>query len=570
MASVGRLALAALAVAFTGALPGCGTDIAQTAYDAGSPGPVLLDCTPPATTPELPDDTEWGGDAKLLPWVLQAGNYEAGHGPGISVAARDGFRLFVNDHLIATGTASLEPTFVPLTLLPGDNAISVVVTAVQGPPALLALIDELERPYPSDTSWKVSVEPAGAWASAAYDDSGWETPLDRGGPDQNPSCNPGPGFPRGSDAVWLSASTAGSAVFRRKLSIVPIGFGAGTTGGGNAEPLLVKTTDELANALKADGAGVVLLAEDLLDVRRGPDDETHTQACPTPCLGNDTTMLTHNLLNEDMTCLVAMVDAVRTERRLRVASNKTLVGLGRGAQLYGASFDVKDSKNVIVRNLALSGVNPDLIEAGDGVSIDGADGVWLDHLSFKDISDGFVDATTGSKNLTLSWLRNDGQNAFACKGRHPRSNEFGDTTATIHHTLWQHVNGRAPLVTRGSSRVHLFDNVVTDDVDYAVGAACGAQILLEATSFEAVTTPTSKSTCSETNELGLIAARGRGNRYAADVGAHRVDNSEALEPDDAVFVPPYDYGPELAEDARFVVTERAGAGSRWALPLATP
>jgi pectate lyase len=485
------------------------------------------------------------------------------------VAARDGFRLFVNDHLVAAGTESLEPTFVPLTLLPGDNAVSVVVTAVEGPPALLVIIDELERPYPTSSAWKVSSEPSGAWASATYDDSSWVTATDRGEPDENPGCDPGAGFPRGTDAVWLSASEPGTAVFRLKLPIAPLGFAAGTTGGGSVEPLLVETTDELVEALKAESPGVVLLAEGLLDVRRGADDETHTQACPTTC-ANDPSRMTKNLLPDDETCPIATVDAVRNERRVKVSSNKTLVGLGRGAQLYGGTLDIDDSKNVIVRNVALFGVNPELIEAGDGVTIDEGEGIWLDHLSFKAISDGFVDATSGAKNLTLSWLRNDGENSFACEDRHPRSNEFADTTATIHHSLWRAVSGRAPRVTRAISRVHLFDNVVSDDVDYAVAAACGAQILLEDSVFEDVATPTAKYPCDDSSELGLIRAQGRGNLYTR-VGPHRVDKDEAPEPNDgAVFTPAYDYVPEPADEVRYTVPERAGAGSRWALPLTAP
>jgi len=112
-----RLGLA-LVAALGPLLGACGTDVAQTATVVHQPAPAGLDCTPPATPPELPSDPHLGGDAKITPWVLQTGDYVADQGPGIAVATRDGFRLFVNGHLLAEGTASLEPTFVPLTLLP--------------------------------------------------------------------------------------------------------------------------------------------------------------------------------------------------------------------------------------------------------------------------------------------------------------------------------------------------------------------------------------------------------------------------------------------------------------------
>ena len=571
---------AGLAAALGLALAACGTDVAQTATVVHQEAPAGLDCTPPAAPPELPSEPQLGGDAKRMPWVLQTGDYVADQGPGVVVAARDGFRLFVNGHLLEESTASLEPVFVPLTLLPGDNAVSVVVTASAGAPALLALVDELERPYPSDASWKVSTAPSGDWPAAGYDDSTWANATDRGTPEANLGCDPGPGFPKGSGAVWLSAPSDGTAVFRKRISIAPVGFAAGTTGGGATEPVLVETEvaesevpatiDALAAALKADGPAVIVLGEGSLDVHRTGDDVTETSACPTPC-ADEPGKSTKNLLPDDApACAVSEVKVERSERRLEVTSDKTIVGLGRGAQLYGGSLDIGDSKNVIVRNVALYGVNPDLIEAGDGISLDEADGIWVDHVTFEAISDGFIDATTGSKNLTFSWLKNNGHNVFACGDKHPRSNELADTTATIHHTLWQQVSGRAPLARGDASRVHLFSNVVIDAATYAVGSGCDAQVLLEATSFETVAAPTSKQTCSDPMTLGLI--RAGGNQYV-DAGPHLAGDMPATEPhDDQVFTPSYDYAQavDAADTARFIVPQRAGAGSRWARPLDYP
>jgi pectate lyase len=556
-----------------GGLCGCGTDVAQTATTMPE-APAGLDCTPPATPPELPSEPELGGGAKLTTnWLLQAGDYGADQGPGIAIAARDGFRLFVNGRLLAESTDSLSPVFERLTLLPGVNAVSVVVTASTGPPALLALVDELERPYVSDASWKVSSDPSGDWSAATYDDSGpeWATAQDLGSPEENPGCDPGPGFPKGSGAVWVGGPSEGSAVFRRKVSIAPVGFAAGTTGGGTTEPLRVTTTDALVAALKGDAPAVIVLDEGSLDVHRTGDDITTTMACPTPC-EDFPGMMTKNLISEVDTCDAAMVPAERTERRISVTSDKTLVGLGRGAQLFGATLDIGSSKNVIVRNVALYGVNPDLIEAGDGISLDQADGIWVDHVTFEAISDGFIDATTGSQNVTFSWLRNNGYNLFACGTKHPRSNELADTTATIHHTLWQQVFGRAPLARGEGSLVHLFNDVVLDDPSYAVGSDCGAQVLLEASSFDNVATPTSKPTCAEPDATpGLISAQGHGNQYGN--GRHQANGLPADEPNDTLtFTPSYEYTSvlESAETARFVVEKRAGAGSRWALPLDYP
>ncbi len=570
---------AALLVLLLGA--GCGEDIAQTAVYVGTPPADSLDCAPPSEPPELPDDPALGGGRSVEEWELAPiGDYDLDQGPGVTLAALDGFRLFVNGHLLATSTASLVPTFVPLTLLPGDNALVVVVTAVARPPALLLALDELARVYVtggpialhdgSSAGFKVSTEPSGDFLLPGFDDSAWAEALDRGPLDESPGCDPGPGFPAGSGAHFLEAPAVGTAVFRLSVRIAPLGFGSDTTGGGDATPALASDLTALAAALQGDTPKVVLVPEGSLDVRRTGNDITETVACPNACPEGSSVPMTRNLLTSGQTCPVETIPAERRERRLSVGSNTTLVGLGRGAALLGGSLAIDDSTNVIVRNVALYGVNEDLIEAGDGISIAGADGVWLDHLTFRWVSDGFVDATTSSKNLTLSWLRNEGDNADACFARHPRSNELSDTTATIHHTLWQHVDGRAPLATQPASRLHLFDNVVRDDVSYAVGAACGAEILLEATTFESTSVPTAKFGCADSSELGRIRAEGGGNVYGAGVGRHQSGGVDAGEPADQVFAPPYPYVVDPATTARYVVLTRAGAGSRWALPLDLP
>jgi pectate lyase len=560
----GRSRSAAYAVAGLIVLaPACGTDVAQTAVYVGVPAP--LDCTPPSTPVELPSDPNFGGTATPSDWVLATGDYGAGRGPGITVAALDGFRLFVNGHLLATSTASLVPTFVPLTLLPGNNAIAVVVTGAGRAPVLLAQVDELERTYTTDKSWKVTMDPPSGFSDPAVDASQWATALDRGTVAQSPTCDPGLGFPTGSDPHFIAAPAAGSAVFRLDVPIAPIGFAQGTTGGGNTEPVVAKTADDIANAVKGDTPKVVIVPEGALDVRRTGKDVTQTSACPTACPdGSD--MLTYNLLTDTETCPVDMVPASRNERRIKIGSNTTLVGLGRGAALLGGSLDVDGTSNVIVRNLVLYGVNPGLIEAGDGITLDNADGVWVDHATFWRVSDGFIDSTTGSQHVTLSWILNDGENPQACQGRHPRSNDFSVTTATIHHTLWKHVNGRAPIVTDSGALVHLFDNMVDDDVGYAVGSSCDAQVLLQNSVFQDVKIWTAKFECSDNTDLGLIHAADGNNLYTG-LATHQSNGVDAPEPADSVFTPPYAYTPDPVDQVQFVIPQRAGAGALWALPL---
>jgi pectate lyase len=246
-------------------------------------------------------------------------------------------------------------------------------------------------------------------------------------------------------------------------------------------------------------------------------------------------LVTRQVISAVVTCDEAPVPLPRDERRLHVASHKTIVGLGRGAQLRGVVFEVGASENVIVRNLALTDVNPTLIEAGDAISVAGAGRLWVDHVTFKNISDGFIDVSQESSDLSFSWLKYDGANDAACQGRHPRANELYDALATFHHTLWEHVNGRAPLVTHSLARVHVWNSVVNDDVDTRRGVrrrgARRGQLL---------------RTCGrdrQVEKLGRSWGSGdsapEAQSLRSGVGSHETAGQPTLEPHDAIRGPPY-------------------------------
>lgn len=556
MASVKELVLVAL---FLGA---CGTDVAQTAVRPNEIPP--FDCEPANASVDLPSDPALGGGDELSDSPLIGNTYFVGDGPGISIVARDGFRLYQNGELIAESSESLRPVFVPLTFLPGDNVVSVVVSSPDRAPALLVHVDELERAYVSDSTWKVNTAPSGDFRSPGYDDSDWDDALDHGLAVSMTDCAPPPGFAPNSAAHWIGVADAGArtAAFRLAFSIAPLGFGADTTGGESATPVVVSDVDELAMLLIDDAPAVILIPEGDFDARTPPEDRTIENACPLPC-DDGSGQITYVALPDMQVCEQPTVPIQRHERHLGVASNKTLVGLGRGALVRGLWLTVGLVENVIMRNIAFYDVNPSIIEAGDGISIDAASRVWLDHLTFRWIGDGFVDVTSGSSALTLSWIHFDGRSDDACGDHHPRANELTDAEATIHHSFYDAVTGRAPLANRGLSTVHLLNNVIADNPDYGVGAACSAEILLEGNVFLNVAFPTLRRECTDDETVGKIFAIQGSNKYEAS-GPHRLVDADSDEPrDDVGFSPTYDYTVDDAESALHTVRDRAGAGSHW-------
>lgn len=113
-----------------------------------------------------------GGDVVGSPLIGRT--YNAGGGPGIWIAADGGFRLYLNGELLAQDNAAGRVTFVPMTFLPGANAISVVGIDGNGAPGVLVQVDELEKTYVSDAGWKVSTTVSdNSWKSRAFNDASW-------------------------------------------------------------------------------------------------------------------------------------------------------------------------------------------------------------------------------------------------------------------------------------------------------------------------------------------------------------------------------------------------------------
>ncbi len=537
----------------------CGTDVAQTAV-MGQVDP--LDCTF-AGALALPQDDVFG-DGSEPASLLVGESYTGGEGPGLFITARDAFRVYLNGALVVESTEPRQPVFVPLSLLPGDNALAVVVAAKRGTPVAVLQLDDLDRSYVSNGTWKASTEPDADFTSADFDDSAWPSASDYGRLGALPDCEPEDGFVSPSEAHWIGPAegTGTTVALRKVIRLRALGYAAETTGGGTTKPTLVDNWEDLdALATEPDEPAVILLPEGVHDFRDAARDQ---EVCPATCT-NDASKTTYTVLVGTQTCANTLITQPRRERHLALGSNKTLVGLGRGAQLRGVSIDFGSNHDIIVRNVAVTDINPELIEAGDAFGMKDPSNVWLDHCTVKAVSDGFTHVTGSATNMTLSWMHYDGVRQSACNGQHTQAVQLLDATATLHHNFFDHVQSHSPRVDNGATRAHIFNNLFRDNQGYAVGATCGAQVLLEANTFQNVATPTSRSMCSDDTTYGLIDAPEGSNYYGDDVGDHH--GPDLLEPHDEVFDPPYSYTPEVPQDDWLTVFSRAGTGGPWAQQL---
>jgi len=524
-----------------------------------------LDCTTPATSDALPPGAAFGEGDVLEPWPLVSTSYGAGEGPGLYVLSRDTFRVYVDGHLVAESTAARTPLFLPLSLLPGASVIAIAAHAAVGAPAVLVQLDDLSASYFSGESWKVSTAPEGGWQDVGFDDEGWANARELGALDGLPGCDPDGTFPDSSTARWIGTEegTTGSLALRTTIHIEPVGFAEATTGGAGAPPTLVASFDELAAAVSSPDPAVILLPEGVSDFRRTGSDATTRSTCPSTCT-EEPEKTTLQIMSTDDTCAQPVVEELTTDRALEVASNKTILGLGRGALLRGVGLHVAGADNVIARNLALYDINARLFEGGDALTLEGASRLWIDHVTAKWVSDAHADVHAGTTQTTLSYVLLDGENEAECGDREHWMMTLTDTEMTIHHSRFEQATTRAPAATE-SSLLHVYNSVFSSTSDWTVASRCQSEVLLEGSVFENVEAATSLGDCGDGTGLGLMQAAGRGNVYRD--GSAVFLGGDGSEPADDVFVPPYEYTLVPATDALGQVVSRAGAGSLWALPL---
>lgn len=546
----------------------CRDELVQTASRSPDASTVDggMDCLVAEPATELPPGTDFGEGDVLEPLPLAAGSYGALEGPGLYVAARDTFRVYVNGHLIGQSARPRQPLFIPLSLLPGENVIAVAVHAKSGTPAALVALEELARSYVSGSDWKVSAAPTGEWKGTGYDDGGWSAASELGASGSLSGCEPGGAFPPSTTPVWIGPALGapGPVVLRKTIHIEPIGFAAGVSGGAAATPQRVSTWSELEALATSPAPATILLDEGLHDFRRTGDEVAAKQTCPRVCADNPARTI-YTGLPSGSTCAATVVMTERDDRVLRVGSNKTLVGLGRGAAIRGVTLALGASQNLILRNVMLFDINHGILEAGDALSLSKASGVWLDHITIKWVADAFAEIQAGTENLTISYALFEGGTVAECGGQERWGMTITDAKVTIHHSRFDQLSTRSPAVQGSAARVHLFNNVYSNSADWTVGSACLAQVLLEGSVFENVEVVSRISTCSGTTELGLMNAVAGSNVYRDGTAVHT--GGDAAEPHDAVFEPPYEYEAELGTDAWPQVILRAGTGGPWALPV---
>ena len=196
-------------------------------------------------------------------------------------------------------------------------------------------------------------------------------------------------------------------------------------------------------------------------------------------------------VKDDVAATVYIKGKISGSTKIRVGSNKSILGLDASSGLTGFGLFVRDAKNIIIRNIAISKVRTG-DPGGDAIGVQSSTNIWLDHLdlssdltSGKDYYDGLADFSHGADYLTVSntYFHDHFKASLVGHSDNNGGEDKGKLRITYANNYWKNINSRMPLLRFGTA--HVFNSVYDGGIT-AVNTRMGAQALVESTVFKNV------------------------------------------------------------------------------------
>ncbi|PWI16451.1 pectate lyase [Streptomyces sp. Act143] len=239
-------------------------------------------------------------------------------------------------------------------------------------------------------------------------------------------------------------------------------------------------------------------------------------------------------------------------KEIKVQSDKTIVGSGTSGHIVGGGFFLGAGvHNVIIRNLtirdAYQGVWNDKEHDFDGIQMDGAHHVWIDHNDLRHMADGLIDVRKDSTYVTVSWNKLSQDNkAFGIGWT-----DNVVTDITIHHNWIRETEQRNPS-TDNAAHAHLYNNFLEDVAGTDIKSSYGnysrgaTRMVLENSYFQGINNPVIKDSTATIVQ--------KGNTFVGTTGRNE-SGGTAFDPKSY-----YGYTPDATADVPSLL--KSGAGPR--------
>ncbi|MBN1171780.1 MAG: cellulose binding domain-containing protein [Micromonosporaceae bacterium] len=226
----------------------------------------------------------------------------------------------------------------------------------------------------------------------------------------------------------------------------------------------------------------------------------------------------------------------------KVASNKTVIGVGASSGITGGGLNVSGAKNVIIRNLVFKNADD------DSINVQNSTNVWIDHNDLSNGYDGLVDIKRASDYVTVSWNHVHDHDKTMLLGHSDdnASEDTGKLRVTYHHNWFDGTGQRHPRVRFGNP-VHVYNNYYSSIGSYGVASTCNAGVLVESNYFENTKDPFHLAEGDSPD--GNLVAR---NNHMVNSGSGETGGS--------VNAIPYSYTADTASTVKSTVTSGAGTG----------
>lgn len=199
--------------------------------------------------------------------------------------------------------------------------------------------------------------------------------------------------------------------------------------------------------------------------------------------------------------------------------------------------------NIIIQNIHVTEINPQYVWGGDGITIDGADLIWIDHCKTSLIGrQHIVLGTESSGSVTISNNEIDGQGDYSatCDGEQYWGMYFtgASDSITLKGNYIHHTSGRGPKVGgEGSTLLHAVNNYFGPSSGHNFEIGDGASVLAEGNYFYSCPDPVETSSLTgalysvSSSDSSCESALGRSceaNSYSSDSGSLDGTDSSVL------------------------------------------